>query len=165
MSILVSDPTQGQIIVPVPVEPVTQITTVQESKKPSYWDVPPSCHPGRELFRCPIILYIIIIIIGFIINCWALFRTPRTDNSGKEITTGQLWVAGIIGAAFYLIIALAVGWWIYERCRECNSSSYWMPFIISLLIAIILAPITGLIMGTILGIGFLWTANQEPNLI
>ncbi len=165
MSIFVSGIPQGQVILQAPTIPATTVTTVQGTKKPSYWSTPPTCHPGRELFKCPIILYIIIIIIGLIINCWALFRAPRIDNSGKEITTSQLWIAGIIGISFFLIVGLVVGWWVYERCRSCNPSSYWWTFIISILIAIILAPITGVIMGAILGIEFLWTANHQPNLI
>lgn len=147
--------------VPVQTYPPGEFQTV--SKSSSYWNTPSNCHPGREWIKCPIILYIILIIIGIVINAWALFRTPRTDNSGKEVTTGQMWVAGIVGFGFYLIISLAVGWWIYERCKKCERSSYWMTFIIAILIAIILAPITGLIIGSILGVGFLWTANQEPN--
>jgi hypothetical protein len=150
--------------IPIMEQPgITTSEFVDNVVKPSYWTTPPACHPGREWIRCPIIIYIIIIIIGLIINLWALFRIPRIDNSGKQITTGQMWIAGIVGIGFYLIVALAVGWWIYERCRMCDSSSYWMTFVISILVAIILAPITGLIIGGILGIGFLWTANQQPN--
>lgn len=146
--------------VPITTGPPVTFTTKQ--KAPSYWDTPSACHPGRELYRCPIIIFVILIIIGIIINIWALFRVPRTDSSGKEITSGQMWVAGIVGIGFYLIVAFAIGWWVYQKCRECDQSS-WVSFIIVILIAIILAPIVGLIIGGILGIGFLWTANQEPN--
>ncbi len=142
----------------------TTITTVKDTKKSSFWGSP-SCNLEKASFIYPIIIFIIIIIIGLVINCWALFRAPRTDHSGKEITTSQLWIAGIIGISFYLIISCLVGWWIYSKYRECNSTSYWWAFCISILIVIILAPITGVIMGATLGLGFLWTVNQEPNTI
>nr|QBK91215.1 MAG: hypothetical protein LCPAC202_01890 [Pithovirus LCPAC202] len=159
MSVLVSGTPQGDFIIPA-----STVTTVQDTKKSSFWGTS-HCNQGRELFIFSVVIFIIIIIIGLVINCWALFKSPRTDNSGKEITTSQLWIAGIIGISFYLIVSFIIGWWLYEKYRECNSSSYWWVFVISILIAIILAPITGVIMGAILGIGFIWTVNQEPNLI
>ncbi len=160
MSDLVNGIQPYQVIIPS-----TPVTTVQDVKKSSFWGTSSSCKIGRESFIYPIIIFIIIVIIGLVINCWALFKAPRTDNSGKEITGGRLWVAGLIGFSFYLIISFAIGWWIYEKYRGCDSTSYWWTFCIAILIIIILAPITGVIMGATLGLGFLWTINQEPNTI
>ena len=146
---------------PPPVMGAPQVTAPASDQ--SYWVTPNMCHPGTQAFKCPITLYIILIIIGAIINIWALFRAPKKDRSGKDITTGQLWLSFFIGMTFYIILAILFGWWIYERCRSCNTSSSGIIFISALLIPVLLALITGVIMGAVLNVGFIWTASKVPN--
>lgn len=128
-----------------------------------YLVTPDQCHPGNQVFHCPITLYIIIVIVFLIINLWALFVAPRTTNSGRNIGTSELWVAGIIGVIVYLVLAVAFWWAIYEHCRSCSTGRSWTVFLMAILMPFVIAVITGVVMGSILDIGFLWTANKEPN--
>ncbi len=132
-------------------------------EKPNYWRTPEPCHPGTQAYHCPITLYVILVIIGLIIITWALLRAPRKNRDEKDIGTSELWVAFFVGWALYLTLAILFGWWIFEQCRSCNTGSSGITFLLVLLVPVALVLITSVIMGAILGVGFLLTASREPN--
>lgn len=159
-------PIQHEVAVTAPViapgvQPLTSAEIVPG--EPSYWKTPEVCHPGTQAFKCPITMYIIIIIIGGIIITWALLRAPRINRREKNITTGELWVAFFVGMIFYIAIALLFGWWVFERCRTCHTETSGITFLLIVLVPIALVVVTGILMGSILDVGFLLTASREPN--
>ncbi len=140
----------------------TTVGTVQTSK-PNGWAVPNQCHPGMQPYKCPLGIYTFIIILGLVINIWATFRSPRFNNQGRHISTGVLWWSLIIGIAFLVIFALFFGWWIFERCQSCNTQTSGVTFLLAILVPIILSVVTGLVIGGIMGVGFIWISANEPN--
>lgn len=135
----------------------------QSKPSENYWETPEYCHPGRQPYKCPIGIYIFIIVLMAVINIWAIFRAPRIDNNGRTISTGTIWWAAIIGVAFHLIFGLLIGWWIFEQCRSCNGQNRHVIFILAIGVPILLGILTGIIIGNVMNIGFLWTASREPN--
>lgn len=149
-------------VVPPPggMVPVTQ---PKPSPNENYWVTPELCHPGRQPYKCPVGIYIFLLVLLAVINIWAIFRAPRVDNNGQAISTSTLWWAAIIGVAFHLTFGLLIGWWIWEQCRSCNGENRHIIFLLAIAVPILLGIITGVIIGNVMNIGFLWTASREPN--
>jgi len=162
---------QGRSANPNQVRPINQgvdsspipVTSSKKSSTESYWKTPDLCHPARQPYKCPIGIYIFLLVFLAIINIWAIFRAPRIDNNGRRISTGTIWWAAIAGVAFHLIFGLMIGFYIFEHCRSCNQESRHLIFLLAVGTPIILGIIVGIIIGSIMNIGFLWTASREPN--
>jgi hypothetical protein len=137
----------------------------QKDEVGDYLKTPDNCHPGRQPYKCPIAIYVILIVILIIVNIWAIFRAPNFDSSGRHISTGTKWWAGIVGIVFILIFGLFFGWWILQRCKTCDTSgpSSGVTFALALGVPIILGVLAALVIGGIMGVGFLWTASRAPN--
>lgn len=145
----------GQTASPVPV-------TAAEPD-PNYWTTPEGCHINRQPYRCPIWIFVALVVLLAIINIWAIFRAPRVDNSGREITVGTIWLAAIIGVAFHLIFSFFFGWWIFQQCKACDGVSHHVIFLLAVAVPVILGVLTGVIIGSVMNVGFLWTASRAPN--
>ncbi len=152
---------QQPIIQPVPIQAQPTPETIQPL--PPGTKIPDRCHPTKEGIKCPVILYIIIVIIGAVILLFALFRLPPIDRRGNPITAGRIWLAGIIGFIFYLVVSLVFGWWVFRQCLACQEGYSWVVLLITILLPLVLVPITALVIGSILGVGFLFTARKEAN--
>lgn len=146
-----------------PAQPTVPMANSKASPTENYWVTPETCHPGRQPYKCPIGIYIGILVLMAVINIWAIFRAPRINNKGKAISTSLIWYAAIIGVAFHLVFGLLLGWWIFESCRSCHGQNRHVIFLLAVTIPIILGLITGVIIGNVMNIGFLWTASREPN--
>jgi len=139
---------------------------VTSSKPPpteNYWATPDLCHPGRQPYKCPVGIYIFLLVLLAVINIWAIFRAPRINNNGKQIAVSTIWWAAVAGVAFHLVFGLMIGWYLFEQCRSCNQENRHIIFLLAVATPIILGIIAGIIIGSIMNIGFLWTASREPN--
>lgn len=146
-----------------PAQTAVPMTGAKTSPSENYWETPGNCHPGRQPYKCPIGIYIGLLVLMAIINIWAIFRAPRINNKGRKISTSVIWFAAIIGVAFHLVFGLLFGWWIFESCRSCHGQNRHVIFLLAVTIPIILGLVTGVIIGNVMNIGFLWTASREPN--
>jgi hypothetical protein len=152
--------TTTKVIQPSSMVPVTQ---VKPAPSDNYWNTPDVCHPGRQPYKCPIGIYVFLVVLLIVINIWAIFRAPRIDNHGRTISTSTIWWAAIIGIAFMLIFSGLFAYWIFQQCRSCDGQSHHIVFTLAIGVPIILGIITGLVIGGVMNIGFLWTASREPN--
>ena len=153
---------------PLPIQPVVQPGLVQPVSEigvirpiPPGTKIPEKCHPTKEGIKCPVILYIILVIIGAVILIFALLRLPPIDRRGDPITGGRIWLAAIVGFVFYLIVSLVFGWWVLRQCLACQEGYSWVVLLIVVLLPLVLVPITGLVIGSILGVGFIFTSRKE----
>lgn len=117
--------------------------------------------PWKEPFRCPLLLFVALVIIGLIYNVWFLIKSPNVNNAGQPISTTQKWVVGIIGIIIYLIIAYLFGLWMYKLCSRCETLNSWLVFLLAIFFPLILALIVSIIIGIILGISN-FIANPRP---
>jgi len=135
----------------------------QKPKQLGYYDTPKDCHPARQHFKCPITLFIILMIIGAVVNIWAWLIAPHRDKMGYEIPASDYWIAIILGVSFHFLVIIIGAWIIFEQCRRCNVDASWIVFLLAVLLPVVSALLVGLIIGQVLGVGFLWTARKEPN--
>lgn len=133
--------------------------------KGSSYSVPASCSPTGQPVKCPISIYIFLMVLMAIVNIWATFRVPRINSNGRPITTGVLWTALLLGVAFHITFGLFFGWWLYERCQMCLgvAVAHGLTFSLAVLIPFVLGVMTGLIIGGVMGVGFVWTASVQAN--
>lgn len=113
------------------------------------------CNPWRDPVRCPLILYIVLIVVGVFINLAAVARAPDVDRQGRPLTQTQKWSSTIIGLLIYLIIAYLFGMWMYRLCTSCNTVGSWLIFLLAVFFPVILAFIFNVIVSAVLGVGFL----------
>lgn len=113
------------------------------------------CDPWKEPIKCPLILYVILIVIGVLVNIAAVMRSPNVDRLGRPISTSQKWAATIFGLIVYLIIAYLFGHWMYGTCARCETLNSWLIFLLAIFFPIILSFLFGLITAAVLGVGFL----------
>ena len=137
--------------------------TPDTEREPSYWETPNDCHPNRQVFKCPIWIFVLLMVIGAIINIWAWLDAPKRDRDGNVIMTLDYWIAIITGVAFHVLVLVLGAWLIFENCRRCQLEASGVIFLLAILIPIVSALLVGLIIGSILNVGFLWTARKEPN--
>lgn len=119
-----------------------------------------TCDPWKEPFKCPLLLYVALIIVGILINIAAVMRLPDVDRQGRPISTQQKWSATIVGLIIYLIIAFLFGKWMYSTCSRCETLNSWLIFLLAVFFPIILAFLFGLITAAVLGVGFLSFRQQ-----
>lgn len=131
----------------------------------SSFSVPAACSPTGQPVKCPISIYIFLMVLMAIVNIWATFRVPRINSNGRPITTGVLWTALLLGVAFHITFGLFFGWWLYERCQMCLgvAVAHGLTFSLAVLIPFVLGVMTGLIIGGVMGVGFVWTASVQAN--
>lgn len=110
--------------------------------------------PWKEPFKCPLLLYTILVILGLIINLAAVNKTPNVDRNGNQISNSQKWTAFIIGLIIYLVIAYLFGLWMYNLCKSGKTLNSWLVFLLAIFFPLILSIIVGIIISAILGISF-----------
>ena len=116
-------------------------------------DEGPKCNPWKEPVKCPLLLYIALIILGLILNFIYVSRLPTVDRLGRPISNNQRWVAIILGIIIYLAIALLFGTWMYRNCVNCNTGGSWIIFLLAIFFPLILWFILAIIYVVITGIG------------
>ena len=114
-----------------------------------------TCQPWSDPIKCPLLLYVVLIILGLIINISAVARTPDVNSAGQPITPTQKWSTTIIGIIIYLIIAYLFGMWMYSLCKKCQAGQAWLVFLLAVFFPLILALVFGLITAAVLGVGFM----------
>lgn len=113
------------------------------------------CNPWREPIKCPLLLYVALIVIGVLVNIAAVMRAPNVDRLGRPISNQQKWAATIFGLIIYLIIAYFFGNWIYNVCSKCETLNAWLVFLLAIFFPVILGFVFSLITAAVLGVGFL----------
>ncbi len=114
-----------------------------------------TCKPWSEPLRCPLLLYVVLIVLGLIINISAVARTPDVNRSGQPITPTQKWSTTIVGIIIYLIVAYLFGMWMYNLCKKCQTVNAWLVFLMAVFFPLILALVFGVITAAVLGVGFM----------
>ena len=118
---------------------------------------PVNRNPWSDPIRCPLILYVILVVLGAILNLKAIADAPNVDRNGRTITYSQKWTAGIIGLVIYLIISYLFGMWIYNLCKKGQTLNSWLVFLLAIFFPLILALVVGLIVGAFLGISMFFS--------
>lgn len=138
-------------IVPLGTSLITEIPQVS----------PPVCNGWQEPIRCPLIIFIIIVILAFIWNIVIVVNLPPIDRQGQPITTGQKWGIGVVILIIYLLVAFIFGRIIYGYCRRCDGNRAWITFFIFILLPIIIAIVLGVVIGASYGLTLFFMGNNE----
>ena len=110
--------------------------------------------PWKDPLKCPLILYTILVVLGFLWMLASFSRVPAVDRNGNAINSNSKWFAFIIGLIIYIIIAYLFGLWIYNLCKGGHVLSSWLVFLLAIFFPLILTLVIGAIVGAILGIGY-----------
>lgn len=109
------------------------------------------CNPWKEPLKCPLIIFIIIVVLALIWAIVMIANLPATDKNGRQISTAQKVWFGVIIFIIYLIIAILFGVIIYNYCLTCNGSKAWLALIVFLILPIIIAILIGAVIGSAYG--------------
>lgn len=113
------------------------------------------CNPWSEPLKCPLYIFIILAIIGMIINIYLIVRSPTVDAQGNQISASQKWVAAILSVLVMSLITVLFGVWIYSQCSRCRFGSAWLIALVALFLPLILFFITALLVSAFLGLSIL----------
>ena len=119
-------------------------------------------------YRCPIIIFIILVILGLVINLILIWSTTDINRLNQPISTETKWASVLVGIAFTLVISIIYIGILYYLCRRWGRMAKfgsftpkfsWLLFFVTLLVAFLISYFTALIVGEYLKIGFLWSPD------
>ena len=112
-------------------------------------DIQPQCNIWT--LRCPLIIYIALVILSIIWHLTTVNNLPLNDRNGNLIPVQRRNTAITFGFIIMLIIDLLFGIWIYSLCKKCQYGGSWLVFLLAiffpLVIALIIFVITLLFLG------------------
>lgn len=114
-------------------------------------------NPWKDPLKCPLILYVILVVLGLLWMLAGFGRVPGVDRNGNPINSGNRWFAFLIGIILYLIIAYLFGLWIYNLCKGGYYGTSWLVFLLAIFFPLILTLVIGAVVGAILGLGYFFT--------
>jgi len=107
----------------------------------------PVCNPWNQPLKCPLILFIIIVILSLIWNIILIYDLPYQDRHGRIINSGHRWAIGIVIFIIYLAVGIIFGLVIYNYCVRCDNNNSWVVLFIFLLLPLIITAIIGILIG------------------
>ncbi len=117
------------------------------------------CDPLTHPIKCPLIVYAILIIIAIIVVWVRTTSLSTLDRDGNDITHQQKLITASCTAIIMVILSFVVGGWIVYHCRQCSNQGEWLLFIIALISPLIIVLIGGLIAGSLLKVGFIFSPD------
>lgn len=115
--------------------------------------LPEICEPWRDPIRCPLIIFVFLVVIGVIANLLSLFKIPDIDRNGNRIDPSRKTFAVIVAIIINLIIAYLFGLWIFNLCKQCQFVNSWLVFLLVIFLPIIVAVVINVLVSSILGVG------------
>src|SRR5688572_13672275 len=91
---------------------------------------PRHCNPWD--LRCPLIIYVALVILSIIWHFTTINNLPTIDRQGNEIPLQRRNTATWLGFIIILIIDLLFGIWIYNLCKDCNYGASWLVFLLAI---------------------------------
>lgn len=110
------------------------------------------------------LVFIVIIIVGIIINLHLLYRLRGKDRHGNDISRDRKNMAAINGLGFAIILAIIFGGAIYLSRNGGYITNQGSALIILILISFLIVFLMGLLIGEYIAVGHIWTPIQplEP---
>ncbi len=119
----------------------------------------------ESIFSPLYIFFLIIIIIGIVINLILLFRLELIDRNGNLLSEDQKTMAAVngIGFAILLIIILVGGFYMVRFHGSLKSTG--LSVVVAIFITFIIIFLMGFLMGEYMNVGHLWAPIQPviPN--
>lgn len=108
----------------------------------------------------PLLIFLILIIIGVIVHIIFLFMLPENDRQGGAIEGSEFSSAIVWGVLLTAVGALVGGYLISYMVKKDKVSTF-TAMVVSVLLALLITIITGIVMGEIMNVGFLWFPTQN----
>ena len=107
------------------------------------------CNPWTNVISCPLIIYVILVVIGILVHVLLLSNGfyDRQAEKNKRVNgnngTGQLspdvvQTITIVVLLINILFAFLIGLWIYNLCKKCQKGSAWLVFLLSLFFPVML---------------------------
>lgn len=115
----------------------------------------------REKLSSPVYLvFIVIIIVGIIINLHLLYRLKGKDRNGRDIPRDRRDMAAVNGLGLAIILGIIFGGAIYLSRSDGYITNQGSALVILILISFIVIFLMGLFMGEYIMVGHIWTPIQ-----
>lgn len=139
-------------------EPATIITTkTVEEACPLMGVAQPLLGMTNKACAYPVLIFLIIVIIGLIINLILLAtRVIPITTASASTAAGFKSGAAFVGSVFTILIALIFAAFFYYICIHYKLSGGWGIYLSAIILAILITFFAAWLMGYYIGIGSLW---------
>ncbi len=112
------------------------------------------CTSWESLFKCPLTLFTILAVIGFIFNAASIW----SQSQAAALTTSGI-VLTVIALLIYVIVVVAFGYWMKKQCESCHYGTSWLIFFFALFFPIIAAFVIRLLIALFDGTLAVWSGS------